>query len=88
MQHNLSGEERKALRALAADKSIAIKAADKGSLVVVWDRSDYLKEASRQLQHKNPNEDVRFSKNIIIHLVERTNKIFKRFCSHKLICEK
>ena len=41
-QSNLSGEEWKALRALAADKTIVIKAADKGSSVVVWDRSDCL----------------------------------------------
>ena len=37
-QGNLSGEEWKALRALAAGKAILIKAADKGSSVVVWDR--------------------------------------------------
>ena len=52
-QSNLSAEEWKALRGLAADKSIVIKGADKGSSVVVWDRSDYLHEASRQLQDQN-----------------------------------
>ena len=52
MQSNLSGEEWKALRALAANKTIAIKAADKGYSVVVWDRSDYFQEASRQHQEK------------------------------------
>ena len=46
-QSNLSAEEWKALRGLAADKTIVIKGADKGSSVVVWDRSDYLHEASR-----------------------------------------
>ena len=38
---------------LAADKTIVIKPADKDSLMslmVVWDRSDYLHGASRQLQ--------------------------------------
>ena len=87
-QRNLSAEEWKALRALAADKTIAIKAADKGSSVAVWDRSDNLQETSRQFQDKNINEDVRFSENILIDLVERSNKIFKRLCSHKLISEK
>ena len=48
-QSNLSGKEWKALRALGADKTIVIKAADKGSSVVICDRSDYLQEASRQL---------------------------------------
>ena len=38
-------EEWKALRGLAADKTIVIKGADNGSSVVVWDRSDYLHEA-------------------------------------------
>ena len=74
--------------ALAADKTMVIKAADKGSSVVVWDRSDNLQETSRQFQDKNINEDVRFSENILIDLVERSNKIFKRLCSHKLISEK
>ena len=50
IQSNLSAEEWKALRGLAADKTIVIKGAVKGSLVVVWDRSDYLHETSRQLQ--------------------------------------
>ena len=44
MQSNLSGEEWKGLRALAAYKTIIIKAADKGSSAVVSDRSDYLQE--------------------------------------------
>ena len=88
MQSNLSGEEWKALRALTAHKTIFLKAADKGSSVVVWDRSDYLQEASRQLQYKNIYDDVRFSENKLIDLAERSNKIFKRFCSHKLISEK
>ena len=49
-QKSLSVEEWKALKDLASDKTIAIKGADKASSVVVWDRSDYLREASRQLQ--------------------------------------
>ena len=56
--------------------------------MVVWDRSDYFQEASRQFQDKNIYEDVRFSENILIDLVERSNNIFKRLCSHKLISEK
>ena len=75
-------------KALAADKTIVIKALDKGSSVVVWDRSDYLQEASRQLQDKSIYEDVRFRENILIDLVERSNDIFKSLFSHKLISEK
>ena len=73
---------------MAADKTIVIKAADKQSSVVLWDRSDYFQEASRQLQDKTIYKDVRFSKNILIDLVERSNKIFKCLCSNKLISEK
>ena len=68
--------------------AIVIKAADKGSSVVLWHRSDYLKEASRQLQDKNIYEGVKFSENIHIDSVERSNKTFKSLCSHKLISEK
>ena len=36
------------MRALANDRSIVIKKADKGSYVVVWDRNDYIAEAEKQ----------------------------------------
>ena len=39
---NLSAEEWKTLRGLAADKTIATKGANKRSSVVVSDRSDHL----------------------------------------------
>ena len=70
MQNNLSVEEWKALRALAAYKTIATKAANKEPSVVAWGRSDYLQEASIQLQDTSVYEDVRFSENILIDLVE------------------
>ena len=87
-QSNLSDEEWKALRGLAADKTIVIKGADKGSLVVVWDRSDYLHETSVQLQDQNIYKNVKFNENIPTDLAAKSNKIFKRLCSHKLISEK
>ena len=88
IQSNLSAEKWKALRCLAADKTIAIKRADKGSSVVLWDGSDYLHQVSRQLQDQNIYENVKFNENILNDLVEKSNKIFKRLCSHKLIFEK
>ena len=75
-QSNISAEEWKALRGLAADKTIVIKGADKGSPVVVWDRSDYLQGVSTQLQDQNICEDVKFNKNILTDLVAKSNKIF------------
>ena len=56
--------------------------------MVVWDRSDYLHDASRQLQDQNIYEDVKFNERILTDLVAKGNKIFKRLCSHKLISEK
>ena len=65
-----------------------IKGADKGSSLVVWDRDDYLEEASRQLQDTNIYEDVKLNQNILTSLVERSNKIFNRLRSLKIISEK
>ena len=76
---------------LAADKTIVIKPADKGSLMslmVVWDRSDYLHGASRQLQDQDIYENVKFIENILTDLVAKSNRIFKRLCGHKVISEK
>ena len=56
--NNLTKEEREALYSLKDDRSIIIKGADKDSVVVVWDREDYLKEAYRQLDDKEVYEQV------------------------------
>ena len=47
--NNLTSKERQALYDLKNDKNIVIKAADKGSALVFWDREDYIKEAEKQL---------------------------------------
>ena len=47
-----------ALYSLKDDTSIIIKGADKGSVVAVWDRGDYLKKAYRQLDDKEEYEQV------------------------------
>ena len=87
-QSNLSGDEWKALKSLADDMINAIKDADKGSLVVIKDREDYLQEASKQLRDTNIYKDVKCNENILTGLVERSIKIFSRLCSCKLISEK
>ena len=56
--NNLTNSERKALYDLKSDKSIMIKSADKGSLVVVWDREDYIKQAEKQLGDEEVCEEV------------------------------
>ena len=47
--HNLSKEERLSLNSLKSKGEIVIKKADKGSSIVVMNRSDYISEAERQL---------------------------------------
>ena len=44
--------------AIRDDNSIIIKEADKGSAVVVWDKCDYIAEASKQLNDKNVYEEM------------------------------
>ena len=42
-------------------RGVVIKPADKGSAVVVWDRTDYLKEAERQLNDEKTHEEIRIT---------------------------
>ena len=67
---NLSKEERDALHNLSHDDSIIIKPADKGSGIVIWDRSDYLLECQRQLSEQQVYEKIEQSP-----LEKVTNKI-------------
>eukprot|EP00795_Rhopilema_esculentum_P013862 gene13862-biopygen3792 len=55
---NLSSSELTALNNLKCDRNIVIKEADKGSVVVVWDRGDYLEEANRQLGDRQVYEEI------------------------------
>ena len=55
---NLTKEEHLALNSLRDDTSIIIKEADKDSVVVVWDREDYLKETEKQLGDKETYEEI------------------------------
>ena len=55
---NLSKEERDVLHNLSRDDSIIIKPADKGSGIVIWDRSDYLLECRRQLSEQQVYEKI------------------------------
>ena len=43
--YNLPKEKYLTIGSFQNDRSVVIKPADKGSAVVVWDRTDYLKEA-------------------------------------------
>ena len=61
MKHiNTSEEEWQAISALADDRTIVIKRADKESCVVVWDRMNYLLEAEKQLRDTNVYKSIDF----------------------------
>ena len=55
---NFTKEKWQAMRGMADDRCIAIIKADKGSIVVVWDRNDYILETEKQLSGANVYKDV------------------------------
>ena len=67
--NNLTREERDALYSLRDDSTIIIKGADKGSVVVVWDREDYLKEAYIQLEDREVYEEVSNDSNVLVNTI-------------------
>ena len=85
---NLSKLEWEAIRSLTGDRSIVIKKADKGSCLVIWDRSDYLMEVKKQLKDRKVYQKVRSSENILTELVEKSNTMFKNLKIKGVISEK
>ena len=65
------------MRALADDRSIVVKKADKGSTVVIWDRNDYILEAEKQLCDANVYKDVSFNEKDLQELVGTSNQFFQ-----------
>ena len=61
---------------LQNDRSVIIKAADKGSAVVVWDRQDYLNKAEQQLGDSSMQKKVKVTEKDFVKLVDKCNKIF------------
>ena len=49
--------------------------------------TDYILEAEKHLNDKRVYKEVKFNENILTGLVEKSNKIFNRLCSHILISE-
>ena len=64
------------MRSLQNDRSVIIKLADKGSIVVIWDRQDCLKEAERQLSDSSIYKEVKVIEKDLVDLVDKSNKIF------------
>ena len=77
--NNLTKEEQEALYSLKGDRSIIIKGADKGSVIVVWNREDYLKEAYRQLDDNEVYEQVQDDPSVLAKtLMKALEKIHLR----------
>ena len=85
---NLSKEEWKAVRSLANDCNIVIKKTDKESCVVIWDRSDYIMEAEKQLNDKAVYKNVNFKKDLIPNLTGKCNRLFEGLKRRQLISKK
>ena len=75
---NLSIGEWKTIRSLADDRSIVIKKVDKGSSVVVWEGSDYIKEAEKQMGDESVYWKVDFKEKLLCELEDKSNSSFKK----------
>ena len=75
------------MRLLASDRSIVIKKAGKGCMVVS-DSEDYIPEASKQLNDESVYKSVKFKDKILQDLAEKSNGIFKGLKQKGKITEK
>ena len=73
------------MKRLPEGRSIVIKPADKGFCVVVWDRTDYLIEAKKDLSNSNTYKEVKFDDNELVKLAEVSNTLLKRLLLKKCI---
>ena len=76
------------MKRLAEGRSIVIKPADKGFCVVVWDRTDYLIEAKKDLSNSNTYKEVKFDDNELVKLAEVSNTLLKRLLLKKYISQR
>ena len=74
--HNLCKEEYLTMRSLQNGRSVFIKPADKGSPVVVRNKTDYLKETERQLSDEKTYEEIRITGKDQVELVEKSKICF------------
>ena len=73
------------MKRLAENRSTVIKPADKGFCVIVWDRTDYLTEAKKDLSDSNTYKEVKFDDNELVKLAEVGNTLLKRLLLKKCI---
>ena len=85
--YNLSKEKYLTIRSLQNDRSVVIKPADKWSVVVVWDRNDYLKEVERQASDEKIYEEIRITEKDQVELVEKSNDLISNLIRKNVITE-
>ena len=67
--NNLTKEERVALYSSKGDSTIITKGGNKGSVVVVWDRGDYLNEEYKQLEDREVYEEVPKDRRVLVNTI-------------------
>lgn len=72
---------------LQNERSVFVNLADKGPAVAVKGRTDYLKEAVKQLKDKKTYKEIRITQKYQVELVERSDKLFSNWRRKNLITE-
>ena len=83
---NLSKQEKSAIKSLKQDKNIIIKPADKGNATVIMDKSEYIKEANRQLS--NTLHYKKLSQPVFPQITNRVNEILVKLQKKKHLNKK
>lgn len=85
-KNNITSAERESINALKSNPDIVIKSADKGSAVVVMNKTDYLREGYRQLL--NAKYYRKLDKPILPDTVPKINAILQDMHNRKYIDDK
>ena len=83
---NLTKSERMAIKSLKNDQNIIIKPADKGGATVIMNKTDYIKEANRQLS--NTLHYKKLSEPIHPKITNQVNSIIHNLYKHKYLNKK
>ena len=66
---------------------LLLRSRQRGSCVVVWDRSDYVMEAEKQLNYSKVYKNISDSKDLIPKLTENSKKIFESLKRRNFVSE-
>lgn len=86
LKHNITREQRQAMKTLRANKDIIIKCADKGGMTCIMNRPAYLKEAYRQLNNNKYYTKIEQSRKQL--LCDKINEIMIKLCEDGIISDR